>query len=321
MGAGELAHLDCIHRHGSVELIPHNLHHIDTKAYSRGDWAARTKNPTPLGVIFHNTDLNHFGYSLDRGSVQLCENATAEEERDCFTNKDNERKFQWDNRHFVAEAGVVLRFINDFVLPMRMRPRRCDDLANRQHDRFVLYNVWCREREVVESNSTPVIKHYYRNVDVGQRPPSEATINQKEGDGFLPRCDSPNSTPTWNYYNALVDENAKIARYARSYTPSPDKPPHGEEQTGGRIPHRLIFTHKRNLFDCANSASATTKPELHNLAENAKATINAYKAIWPDLEYVFLTDDDCIRALNETEPDLIGWFNSGLEGMSQCDSR
>jgi len=89
----------------------------------------------------------------------------------------------------------------------------------------------------------------------------------------------------------------------------------GEEEH--RIPRRLIFTHKDNLFDCSKS---TTKPELFTLAENAKATLNAYRRVWPDVDYTFLTDEDCIHALNQTEPDLIGWFISGsLEGMYKAD--
>jgi len=52
--------------------------------YARGDWVSWTSRPTPLGVIFHNTDLNHFGYKLGRCSVPICENATRDEERECF---------------------------------------------------------------------------------------------------------------------------------------------------------------------------------------------------------------------------------------------
>jgi hypothetical protein len=52
------------------------------------------------------------------------------------------------------------------------------------------------------------------------------------------------------------------------------------------------------------------------MAENAKETVNIYSQIWDDLEFVFLTNDDCIHALNQTEPGLIPWFNNAnLAGM------
>jgi len=277
-----------------------------------------THAPTPLGVIFHNSDLNHFGYSLNRSSVLLCENVSQEEERDCFMSKKNEWKFQWDNRHFFVDVDVVIQFVKDFVLPMR-KPCKCKDLLDRQHDRIVLYNIWCEVEGAgngasTTANSSSVVRHYYRDAV------SNIDREHKQEQVLFPRCNLPKSTPTWNYYDALVTANANTAGHASRVTENaPNQVKGGEQLLSGRIPHRLIFTHKDNLFDCLKSASVSTPPELYNLAENAKATANAYSKIWPDLEVVFLSDGDCINALNQTEPGLIPWFNSGLEGMYKAD--
>lgn len=39
-----------------------------------GGWVASTNAPTPLVVIYHNTDVNHYGYALGRNSTPLCSN-------------------------------------------------------------------------------------------------------------------------------------------------------------------------------------------------------------------------------------------------------
>jgi len=312
-------------------LLPPNSHVLELLPwipdYSRGDWTQRRNVPTPLGVIFHNSDLNHFGYSLDRSSVPLCHNSTREDEKYCFTKEKNGWKFQWDNRNFLVDVDVVIRFVNDYVLPMRKSPCKCKELLERQDERMVMYNVWC-EAEIgsnnvgndgasiraTSKNSSLAVRHYYRdpirsnNIDL--RP------KKLEGDIF-PRCKQPDITPTWNYYNILIHANQNTAERASRITANPPTQVAVKGEEEPRIPHRLIFTHKDNLFDCSKS---TTKPELFNLAENAKATLNAYRRIWPDVDYTFLTDEDCIHALNQTEPDLIGWFNSGsLEGMYKAD--
>lgn len=144
----------------------------------------------------------------------------------------------------------------------------------------------------------------------------------------LYRCPKPLNSPLWNHFDALVDENAEMAKkvghiiLASRTDSNTDNETKGEEfgEGGGannnQIPHRLIFTHKDNLFNCSISASnLTMSPNVHTLAENAKATVRAYHQIWPDLQYVFLTDDDCIDALHLTEPELIPFFNDPeLEG-------
>ena len=296
--------------------------------YARGDWTQITGAPTPLGIIYHNTNLNHVGYSLDRSSVPLCEHTLNEEE--CFTNTTSNGvygttafQFQWDNRNFVVEPDVILHFVTNFVLPMK-NPYPCKKLLENQSDRFTLYNVWCQvdaENGAAANASELQLRHFYRpevsdamRRGVGKTHVATPQIQEQQTTQQLPvRCTPPLQSAEWNYYNALVNENHHLAERARQLTGGK----HTTKEEVDRIPHRLIFTHKDNLFDCSNSASNSTPPDLFTLAENAKETVKAYSKVWPDLEYIFLTNKDCIKALNQTEPLLIPWMNNAkLEGKS-----
>lgn len=143
------------------------------------------------------------------------------------------------------------------------------------------------------------------------RPTTEA-----DGDRYS-LCDVPSNSSEWRYYRALVDENTKVASLARNST-NKFTPNKKNDESSSSIPHRLIFTHKYHLFDCSISAHIMTPPDLYNLAENGKATVNAYKQIWSDLEVVFLTDEGCRRAINATEPRLLPFFEK-LPGMFKAD--
>jgi hypothetical protein len=129
--------------HGKIlELLPW------VPPYLQGNWVQWTNRPTPLGVIYHKTDLNHFGYKLNRDSVPLCFNVTntdTEGLRECFMSKENLRKFQWATRSFTVPPDVIGKFIFSFVLNdvsvcdgMQLRAKRND---------FVLYNAYCRSDE------------------------------------------------------------------------------------------------------------------------------------------------------------------------------
>ncbi|KAL3775533.1 hypothetical protein ACHAW5_001552 [Stephanodiscus triporus] len=139
---------------------------------------------------------------------------------------------------------------------------------------------------------------------------------------LLLRCPQPQHAPKWNCYNDLVDENSDTVDRAKrlfEYDPN-DNRSKEEHRFDDRIPHLLIFTHKYNIFDCSVTASNSTSPNMYTLAENAKATVKAYSRIWPDLHFVYLSDNDCIDALNRTEPGLIPFFNDvKLEGMFKAD--
>ena len=142
-----------------------------------------------------------------------------------------------------------------------------------------------------------------------------------------PRCTIPLNSSTWNHFDALVDENVALTSRVRQLL-SPRNDSHADNETiigeevgegideNRIIPHLLIFTHKDDIFNCSVSASnLTMSPNLHTLAENAKATVRAYHRVWPDVQYVFLSDEDCIDSLNRTEPELIPFFNdANLEG-------
>lgn len=189
----------------------------------------------------------------------------------------------------------------------------CKDLLDAQSNRFVIYNVWCNvDSEKGASYTTAAnttLRHYYRD-DVSTEG-HEQDEHQKE---LLSQCPLPFSSPALSYYHALVHENSATAERARRLPNCMME--ENQSSASPRIPHRLIFTHKDNLFNCSKSASNSTPLELYTMAENAKETVNIYSQIWDDLEFVFLTNDDCIHALNQTEPGLIPWFNNAnLAGM------
>ena len=128
--------------------------------YIRGHWVARREAPTPMGINYHNTDLNHAGYSLDRSSTDLCVGVGevgSEEEKKCFLNR--RKIFIWDNRDFNVEPEVIIQYLEKLVLFMRDDDMGtvCSEVKDRLDDRFVLYNVWCAD----EGESTLSVSHYY----------------------------------------------------------------------------------------------------------------------------------------------------------------
>jgi hypothetical protein len=144
-------------------LLPPHAHVLEilpwVPDYIRGNWVARRKAPTPLGIIYHNTDLNHVGYSLDRTSTDLCVGVGevgSEEEKECFLKR--RKVFLWDNRDFNVEPDVVMQYIEKLVLFMRDDDLGilCKEVKDSLDDRFVLYNIWCKE-----GNSILSVSHYY----------------------------------------------------------------------------------------------------------------------------------------------------------------
>lgn len=76
----------------------------------------------------------------------------------------NKLKFDWDVRDFVVESGVVIRFIEKFIL---QRKQKCNTLQ--AEEEFVLYNVWCRD-DITEdklSASNLQVRHFYREKQAG----------------------------------------------------------------------------------------------------------------------------------------------------------
>lgn len=147
-----------------LELLPW------VPSYLMGDWVATVDRPTPLGIIFHNTDLNHVGYALDRDSVPLClhvDRSDETHERDCLMNTTNgmSKKFRWDIRDFAVRPKVIEDFISSFLLQEEStNSMLCDDKQQRAVEKnFVFYNAYCRQ----DLNSREYhAEHYYYNQTV-----------------------------------------------------------------------------------------------------------------------------------------------------------
>jgi len=142
-----------------VELLPW------VPWYLFGDWVRTKSKPTPLGVIFHNTELQHLGYPLGRKSVPLCLDVDPDDqeaERNCFMNETNGNieKFRWDERDFNVRAGIVTDFISSFLLVSELSCSEMQARASSQN--YVLYNAYCRESTTGKSRYQQ--KHYYQNV-------------------------------------------------------------------------------------------------------------------------------------------------------------
>jgi len=134
-----------------LELLPWIPH------WSWGAWAARTDSPTPLGIIFHNTNLNHLGYALDRDSVPLCRHVNKTDETDCFKAKlTRGRSFSYDQRNFEVDSDVVTTFISSILL---QNSTNCDSMKTRAAENdFVLYNAYCSHGAENEFST----EHYYK---------------------------------------------------------------------------------------------------------------------------------------------------------------
>ena len=145
-------------KHGYVlELLPW------VPFYLWGVWVTTTDQPTPLGIIYHNTDLNHVGYPLGRDSVPLClhvDPSNEEEDRECLMNKTNNKLFRWADRDFNVPSKVIEDFLSSFLA--KENNSLCDNMQERALEgNFVLYNAFCRH----ENESNYRSEHYYREKD------------------------------------------------------------------------------------------------------------------------------------------------------------
>jgi hypothetical protein len=104
--------------HGCMlELLPWIPRHGGDE-YTWGSWTASTDGPTPIGIIYRNTEINHHGFSLGRESVPLCSHIEDESEilEECLTNEENLAKFNWDVRDFTVPVVVVEDFVSKILL-------------------------------------------------------------------------------------------------------------------------------------------------------------------------------------------------------------
>lgn len=142
-----------------VELLPW------IPDYLWGGWVATVNQPTPLGVIFVQTELNHLGYSLGRDSVPFCLDIYRSEDEDadrlCMLNKTSgvRKKIRWDVRDFTVPVDVIEDFLSTFLL--QDVNATCDDVETRGNAKnFVLYNVYCRQ----STNSRQLVsRQFYKN--------------------------------------------------------------------------------------------------------------------------------------------------------------
>lgn len=167
-----------------VELLPWTpKDYFGTGREVWGDWTSTKHQPTPLGIMYHNTDLRHAGYPLGRDSVPLCQNASNEVMHDFSKDpsaSDDEHNeveteleyclyeiasaepdiFRWDNRDFVVDTEMIKNFVDVFLPSSGASDvQSCDRLRQRgERKRFVLYNIWCMVKGVGVS-----LKHYYQN--------------------------------------------------------------------------------------------------------------------------------------------------------------
>jgi hypothetical protein len=122
------------------------------------------------------------------------------------------------------------------------------------------------------------------------------------------------TTKWWKYFQEVTETNKALAAEAVKHSAQSLSPPPGAQP---RIPHRLIFTHQYNLFDCE---SKELTPVLNMLASNARETIALYCHFWgePSAVATLLTDEGCMRVLNATEPRLLEYF-AREKGMFKAD--
>ena len=138
--------------HGYIlELLPW------IPSYTGGGWTASTSGPTPLGEMFHNTDINHYGYPLGRESTPLCLHVDISDENGTQSCLQYNQKFNWDVRDFIVPVNAI----EDFISTMILQPdATCYERKTRaEGGKFVLYNAFCQH---VVNQSTFFTEHYYR---------------------------------------------------------------------------------------------------------------------------------------------------------------
>ena len=164
-----------------VEFLPFILDVVGGRK-QHGFWTKSVTTPTPLGIIYNNTDLNHIGYPLDirsvshidctRKDVQIKQRITLSQ---CLSSRGgNNGTNRWDNRDFSVPVDAVIDILNRFVVN---KPNKCSDFVRSAEDHYVLYNVNCVDDEDEEgrddndttksssSSSSLSVHHYYRKQD------------------------------------------------------------------------------------------------------------------------------------------------------------
>ena len=125
--------------------------------YLWGGWVTTTHVPTPLGVIFHRTDLNHIG------RVPLClhvNSSDVEADRLCLMNRTSGviNRFRWADRDYIVSPKIIEDFVTACLLGEH--DSVCDEMQTRaERTHFVLYNAFCKASR---NQSIFVARQYYR---------------------------------------------------------------------------------------------------------------------------------------------------------------
>ena len=142
---------------------------------------ATTRCPTPLGIIFSKTVLNHIGYPLDRESVPLCleiDRSDEEAERHCLMNETSKviNKFRWADRDFNVKPRVIEDFILSFLL--KENNELCHDVEKRANEtNFVVYNAFCKEDA---KHKQYVARQFYKDEE-GSKAAHDANLHTGQG--------------------------------------------------------------------------------------------------------------------------------------------
>ena len=157
-----------------VELLPYIF-----PGKKVGEWTTWTHRPTPLGVIFSSTSLNHIGYPLRRQSAsKYCQNESFRLE--CFSTSAT----AWSNRDFEIDKELLNDILTKFVSPTKTKKTTtsppsssgtnslqlvsCDDYQKAAGDEYVLYNINCissKKSDDVDNDVVPSVHHFYRDKD------------------------------------------------------------------------------------------------------------------------------------------------------------
>jgi hypothetical protein len=134
-----------------------------------GHWTRTVHEPTPVGVMFHQTGLNHAGYQIQLELTPYCNHDLSDEM--CW------KANMWDGRDFTLTAPVLMQMLDAFFPPSPTAevdlgstanatapagiaappPPLCSDMQDRSNGTFVLYNVNCADEE----GGPPFLHHYY----------------------------------------------------------------------------------------------------------------------------------------------------------------
>ena len=143
-----------------VELLPW------VPDYMWGNWVSSVHAPTPLGILFLQTELNHLGYPLGRESVPFCLDVYSSGDDDadqaCLRNETSgvRRRVRWDKRDFMVPLKAIEDFISSFLL--HDATSTCKDMEKRGNESsFVLYNVYCKPSS--KDTRQMIARQYYKD--------------------------------------------------------------------------------------------------------------------------------------------------------------